>query len=159
MNRITRWWPLGLGLLTLVLAGCASRPPTSTQAVPGDAFTGGWAGTWRSEKTGHHGRLRCLLTKAGPNVYEAAFHAQWAIFSSSYTVPFHTRREGARLLFAGEHRLPAIFGGMYRFHGSATPEFFESQYASGYDYGIFTMRKVEPTSSRKAALRPKIRTR
>lgn len=132
-------------LAVLFLNGCTAYDQkwSSAQAAHSDRFAGRWDGYWKSSsRPGEGGRLRCVFTPAGPNRYEAAFHANWKLFASNYTVVFQTKRVGpSRLEFKGSHEMPDIFGGLYKFHGTVSPGEFRASYTSSYDTGEFVLHR------------------
>jgi hypothetical protein len=145
-------------LAALALAGCASferewkaaeRQPGKRSFAQSDDFTGPWDGHWTSAK--HRtksggfagGRLRCLLTRIDDRHYTARFKANWMIFTSSYRTVFEVERSGRALQLAGEHKLSAMFGGVYKYTGRVTPEHFTASYDSTYDHGKFEMRRPQ----------------
>ena len=140
------------GLLGLVLlgAGCCGfdrawrRAAEQNRVPPGD-ISGRWAGTWRSEASGHHNELRCLMTRQTNGLYSARFHARYkkGIFhlSFGYTIPLQARRTGEVFEFDGQADLGWLAGGVYRCEGSATSNSFHSIYESKYDHGVFEMTR------------------
>lgn len=134
-------WTLCLAWLT----GCttfhrewhAARVP----AAPADA-TGPWEGTWTSEASGHHGRLRCLMTAAGPTGHQARFRATYAkILTFEYTVPLEFKAQGDRQEIQGEANLGSLAGGLYHYEGSITPHEFVARYSSQADHGVFRLHR------------------
>jgi hypothetical protein len=112
------------------------------QAAAGDAFTGKWDGRWTSSAhRGAGGRLRCILTKVEPGRYQARFKANWMAFTSTYSVTLQGEQRGGKLIFRGSHNLGALFGGVYRYEGEATPQLFTARYDSSYDRGTFEMSR------------------
>ncbi len=143
-----------LVLSMLVLAGCASferdwkAAEQRSDFAQSDAFTGRWDGRWTSAKhrtrAGYAGgRLRCLLTKVDDRRYEARFKADWMIFASTYRTMLTVERRGRELQLAGEHKLSAMFGGVYKYAGRVTPERFTATYDSRYDSGKFEMQRPQ----------------
>lgn len=152
--KTTLFFRLTLALAALVLAGCASferdwKGAEQRSAVAkSDAFTGRWDGRWTSAKHRTRngfagGRLRCLLSKVDDRRYEARFKANWMIFTSSYRTLFTVERRGRELQLAGEHKLSAMFGGVYKYAGRVTPERFTATYDSSYDSGKFEMQRPQ----------------
>ena len=140
------------GGLTLVLAACSSFEKEWKQNRASrhiDPFAGRWEGRWTSAKHANAGgRLRCVLQPIDAAHYRAAFKANWLAFSSSYVMTLEAQRRGQQLHFQGTHRLPAMFGGVYRYHGRATSQHFRAQYDSSYDRGTFEMSKLADENSR-----------
>ena len=161
MNR-SRFRPCGLAVVLAVLwlsCGCCSfesrwkaaaraeAPFTSPSTLPASAgIDGRWEGTWRSEVVGHTGRLRCILTRSGPESWCADFHATfWKIFSFGYRVTLRgqeTPQGGIAL--QGDSDLGWLAGGNYHYEGTATPDGFACTYTSKYDHGRFDMKPVGP---------------
>src|SRR6266700_3970616 len=80
--------------LAWAVAGCSifnSAWRQSSQTVyPANSIAGQLTGNWRSDVTGHHDQLRCLLAQETNDIFSARFHAQYKKlfrFSFSYTVP------------------------------------------------------------------------
>jgi len=141
----------------LLLVGCSSferdwrasgRRPELRSFARGDAFAGRWEGRWTSAShrlgSGYAGgRLRCLLARIDERRYEARFKANWMIFTSSYRTIFDVERRGPVLQLDGQHRLSAMFGGVYHYRGRVTPQHFKATYDSSYDRGTFDLRRAE----------------
>lgn len=142
---------------TFAFSGCSSfdrdwkaaeRQPALKSFSQADAFTGRWDGRWTSGKhqtsTGFMGgRLRCILTKLDDRRYEARFKANWLAFASGYTTIFNVERRPGELRLQGEHRMSAIFGGLYRYEGRVTPDHFSARYDSSYDHGTFELTRPQ----------------
>lgn len=131
----------------LLGSGCSSfnrqwRDAEKTVVAPGD-IAGRWEGTWKSEKNGHHGALRCIISPASQtNLYQARFHAKYAkILSFSYTVDLQTTRQGDVFQFTGSADLGKV-GGVYNYQGQADRSRFLSTYTSKDDHGTFEMQKI-----------------
>src|SRR5438132_1623499 len=78
--------------LILLTAGCSAfhREWRAAAAVPvgPTEIQGRWEGSWSSQTNGHHGRLRCVMSKKAEGEYRAFFHANYKkILSFSYAVP------------------------------------------------------------------------
>lgn len=131
----------------LLLAGGCSRFPekwhTAGRFAPtGDVLDGRWEGTWLSDRNGHTGRLRCVVSKQGENQYEAAFQAKyWRVLTFHYVAPLETRLTETNVLFSGQANLGWWAGGLYRYAGQADTDRWFCTYSNRYDYGTFQMRK------------------
>jgi len=128
--------------VVLALAGCETTRDQSQQNAAGRSgiFPSRWDGEWRSAKHhGMHGRLRCLLTKVDDRHYRAQFHANWLVFTSSYTVVLETNRTDNVLHLRGKHELRGFGGATYRYEGTVTGSRFTANYDSSYDRGTFVM--------------------
>jgi uncharacterized protein YjeT (DUF2065 family) len=134
-------------VLVLAGAGCSSfngewRKAQNMAVTHGD-IAGRWEGTWKSEKNGHHGALRCIISPASEtNHYEARFDAKYAsILSFSYSVDLQTTRQGDIFQFTGSADLGKV-GGVYNYQGQADKSRFLSNYTSKDDHGTFEMLKL-----------------
>jgi hypothetical protein len=105
-------------------------------------FAGRWTGEWRSEQSGHHGTLKCIITPHSSEAYMARFHATfWKIFSATYLVPLSATNVNGEYQFSGSANLGGFGGGTYTYEGSATAAHFHSTYRSESDHGIFEMTR------------------
>ena len=137
-----------LWVIWLVLvAGCSSFNRDWKRAAIAPQMTndvaGRWEGSWTSEKKGHHGGLRCLITPACDGVYNARFRAKfWKIFSFGYTAPLTVQHSNAVTRFTGQADLGKLAGGVYNYAGAVTGTNFHSTYESAYDHGHFRMTRA-----------------
>jgi hypothetical protein len=137
--------------LTLAMAatGCSTfnsdwKRASATTATAHD-IDGRWEGSWLSDRNGHHGGLRCLVSRLDDRSYRARFKATyWKFLRFSYTVNLQATREPSGLFnFQGEANLGWWGGGVYHYDGHATPTNFFSTYRSKYDHGTFRMARPE----------------
>jgi hypothetical protein len=99
-----------------------------------------WEGQWISETNGHHGALRCVLTKNSAADYDATFYAVYAgMLRVCYTVPLHGQTTGETLGLEGDADLGSLAGGTYHYAGEATARAFRCNYQCKYDRGTFEM--------------------
>ena len=137
---------LSLSFLVLAMAGCSTfhrdwRHAASTSPAPSD-ITGRWQGSWQSDVNGHHGRLRCLVTREGEGEYHARFHANYLkVFRFGYTVPLSVQEANGAFRFQGEADLGRLAGGRYTYEGKATRTEFFSAYQAKKDHGTFRMTR------------------
>jgi len=95
-----------------------------------------------SKTNGHHGRLRCLLTKTAEGQYQARFHANYKrVLSFGYAVPLAVQEAGGSYQFQGGADLGRLAGGFYHYEGQATVTNFFSAYQAKADGGTFQMRR------------------
>ena len=136
------WWVVALGGLT----GCSTFYRDWEQAatvVPADGLAGRWEGTWQSDDSGHHDRLRCLITPQGGGMYAARFHAIYRqTITFGYTVPLRAEATNGGLRFGGEANLGWLAGGVYHYDGRVEGAHFFSTYSCKYDHGTFTMTRA-----------------
>jgi hypothetical protein len=137
-----------LALLVLIcVSGCSSfnRSWKAASTVPANGMQGRWDGSWLSERNGHHGRLRCLMTTQADGKYQARFHAIfWKIFRAGYTVPLTVVSSNGVYQFQGDANLGWWGGGAYHYEGQATGTNFFSTYRSKADHGTFQMKRPLP---------------
>ena len=116
------------------------------QPILPSRLDGAWDGSWQSERNGHHGRLRCLMTPTTEQEYRAHFDARfWKVLRYSYSVPLHVARAGEAFEFEGSADLGWLAGGLYSYRGHADGTNFFATYESAHDHGTFTMAR--PRSS------------
>jgi hypothetical protein len=168
----SRWIPLLALVLFGTQQGCrafsfdrdwrrsALTPATHPSAAGGTDLTGRWEGTWRSEGTGHSGRLRAIVEQpsastAAPGAYDVHFDAIWGgIFRFGESIRLNTRptaltaTQPATLTFNDTHDLGWLAGGKYQFSGQATPDRFNVQYKCSTDHGTFEMTRVTSSAAR-----------
>jgi len=140
---------LMLGILCILTSGCSSfhqKWKTALhQPIPSSGLAGPWEGHWVSDKNGHTGRLRCVMTQTGANSYDAHFHAVfWKILRAAYEVPFDSAETAEPYHFSGQSDLGKLAGGVYSYDGIAVAGDFNATYHSKYDHGRFVMRRPEP---------------
>ena len=137
---------LGFLLLGLALTGCSTfnrdwKAAAST-AAPANDLTGRWEGTWRSEATGHHGKLRSLVTHLEGGDYQARYRAKYLrIMSFCYPVRLKVAAVEDGFKFNGEADLGWYAGGRYQYEGRANATNFFSTYKSKDDHGSFQMTR------------------
>ncbi len=77
-------------LLLAVLSGCSSfrsdRRAARERGTPASGVEGYWVGRWYDlSNPKHGGKLECVLTPVGHNVYRLSSRSQWLkIFTSAY---------------------------------------------------------------------------
>ena len=135
-----------LGLLGLLCGGCASFQKEwdgarASQNPPSD-LQGLWQGTWRSEASGHHDSLQCIITRKDDRTVDARFHAKYhTVFTFNYTVPLTVQTTNGVSRFQGAANLGWLAGGMYHYDGTASATNFSSTYTSKHDHGVFEMTR------------------
>jgi len=134
-------------VLTVLLCGCSSfnrdwkraagSPPSQNNPE------GRWEGKWVSEGNGHHGGLRCLMSREDDSHYKARFRATWGgIFRFNYTAQFQMQPHDIGWEFDGEANLGKL-GGVYYYEGRATTTNMVSTYRSKYDRGTFELKRPQ----------------
>ena len=136
-----------------MLTGCSrfSRDWKAAVAEPVEIndLRGPWEGTWSSEKTGHSGKLRCLIEPTEGQEYLARFRATWGgIFVFRYDMTLTAEHDGGGdfTYFTGEANLGWLAGGVYRYEGRASGTEFYCSYESKGDFGSFTMTRPQGTA-------------
>ena len=115
------------------------------QKSPKD-ITGAWIGTWRSEANGHHGVLRCVISRENGKAddYRFHYHATYgAMLTVAYGVTEQVKRAGDHFILTGDHDLGYLAGGMYHYNGSATVKSMKSTYRSPADHGVFELARPQ----------------
>jgi len=135
----------------LVASGCSSFETSWRQAAaesaPTNSLVGRWEGSWRSEATGHHDSLRCLITPVAEtnSLYLARFHARYKMLfplTFSYSVVLTVMPDGDNQRCEGEANLGWWAGGNYRYTGTNTATQFSCIYTCKYDHGTFQMNRA-----------------
>lgn len=158
MNR-TPLLRLTLGLLLLTcLPSCGFAFRSAWKKAPvTSGVEGKWKGTWLSDANGHHGDLRCVVSKAELPDYGAGkgaepipaprsffYRATWKkILSGSYR-SVHTvkKQKDGSYKFSGEHKMPDWAGGLYHYEGTIKGDEFKANYKCAMDHGTYTMKRV-----------------
>jgi hypothetical protein len=150
-QKIMRALSIGLGVLALIVStGCSSfhkEWKAATKApVPANSIDGPWTGEWRSERNGHHGKLRCVMTKTSDTTYRAHFRANFfKICRFTYAATLTGRETNGVVALQGEANLGKLAGGVYKYEGRVTPTEFQSTYASKHDHGNYQMSRPVPS--------------
>ena len=137
-----------IGLLLVAwLCGCSTFNGDWRQAAvplePENSLAGRWEGRWTSEEGGHHGGLRCLMTRESDSSYQARFRATYGrLLHFGYTARLEMQRHDIGWEFDGEADLGKL-GGVYYYEGRATPTNLISTYRSKYDHGIFELKRLK----------------
>lgn len=130
----------------LLVTGCSSfnrdYKSVAARQSAGHDLAGAWDGHWRSDKNGHNGRLRCIMTAQQGNLYTARFRARYLkILAYEYSVPLTVHREGTNFTFEGSANLGKLAGGLYTYKGTATLSEFHSTYSCKWDHGKFQLAR------------------
>ena len=128
------------------LTGCSSFHKEWKAAMKGPAPTnsinGPWIGDWKSDANGHHGSLKCVVTKTSDTTYRAHYRAHfWKILWYSYAATLNGNEKNGVVVLQGEADLGNLAGGVYKYEGTATPIEFRSSYSSKYDHGNYQMTR------------------
>ena len=135
-----------LAPLLLLAAGCSSFNRDYQQAllkgVPKDSIEGPWVGSWLSDKNGHTGELRGIITKVEGDRYETRFKARfWKLFTYTSEAEFEMQPHNDGFEFFGAKKLGWLAGGEYTYEGRVNPEKFFSTYKNKWDHGTFQMER------------------
>jgi hypothetical protein len=128
------------------MTGCSSfnkewRAAAKTTPAP-NSIEGRWAGEWRSEQNGHHGKLRAVITQTSPTTYRAHYKATYkTILHFSYVATLHGAETNGVTKLSGEADLGKLAGGIYKYEAAATPTEFRSTYTSKYDHGDYELTR------------------
>jgi hypothetical protein len=150
-QKIMRALSIGLGVMALVLStGCSSFHKewkvATKSPVPANSIDGPWTGEWRSERNGHHGTLRCVMTKTSDTTYRAHFRAHFfKIFRYTYAATLTGCETNGAVALQGEADLGKLAGGVYKYDGRVTSIEFRSTYTSKHDHGNYQMSRPVPS--------------
>jgi hypothetical protein len=137
---------IGALLVILVLTGCSSFNRDYKRAlvggVPAEGIEGPWVGSWLSDKNGHNGELRGLITRLEGDVYRTRFKARyWKLFTYTSEVEFEMQPHNDGYEFFGAKKLGWLAGGEYIYEGRVNSERFFSTYKNKWDEGTFQMER------------------
>ena len=133
--------------LAIIFTGCSTFEQDWRHSVlqaPAKAGSpvGPWKGTWLSQKNGHTGELRCIVTQLTPDTYEYRFKATyWKLFRYSYNVNLLTTCKEGTCTFKGTEDLGFLAGGLYSYEGVINDTNFNSTYSCKFDHGTFQMSR------------------
>ena len=135
-----------LAAIALAAGGCASKFQSewkgAAAAASQDHLSGRWKGSWKSDKTGHSGGLRCVAKRTGDDTYRAHFNATYALlFRFGYTMHMTADVREDMTYVAGEEDLGKNVGGVYEYEGQADGRTFRLNYRTKKDHGHFTLTR------------------
>ena len=111
-------------------------------AAADDHLSGRWKGSWKSDKSGHSGGLRCVVTPTGGDAYRARFDATYALLLRfGYTMDMTADVRDDLTYVAGEQDLGKRYGGVYEFEGQSNGNTFRPTSRTKHDYGHFTLKR------------------
>ena len=144
----TRLALLLLAALPPLAAGCSSfQDQWKRAAVPQssgqpDHLAGRWKGSWKSDKSGHSGGLRCVVSATGDDTYRARFDATYALLLRfGYTMNMTADAREDVTYVAGEQDLGKRYGGVYEYEGRSDGKTFRLNYRTKNDYGHFALKR------------------
>jgi hypothetical protein len=133
--------------VVVLAAGCTSKFQNEWRSAAGapaqpDHLSGRWKGSWKSDKSGHSGGLRAVVTRSGEDAYRAHFNATYALlFRFGYTMNMTADVREDMTYVAGEEDLGKNLGGVYEYEGQADGRKFRLNYRTKNDYGHFTLTR------------------
>lgn len=135
---------VALALVVCLLCGCSTFKKEWKAAgknpAPAGGIEGRWEGEWRSDKNGHHGLLRCVVSQSSSNSYRAHFYAKFfKILHYTYVANLNGSETNGVVTLAGEANLGKLAGGVYTYKGLATDTNFQATYECKWDHGKFQM--------------------
>jgi len=123
----------------------AETEPMQTPSGPLAGMLGRWQGEWRSDANGHHGKLRCIITRGDGADLHARYRARYGwFFTFDYDMPMAVEHHGATYHFSASADLGWLAGGEYQYDGTVTGDTFHATYESSGDHGTFEMTRVVP---------------
>jgi hypothetical protein len=144
----TRFVLLLLAALLPAAPGCSGfqdqwkRAAVAQASAQPDHLTGRWKGSWKSDKSGHAGGLRCIATRTGDETYRCRFDATYMLLLRfGYTMNMTADAREDVTYVAGEADLGKTAGGVYEYEGQANGRTFRLNYRTKNDYGHFTLKR------------------
>ena len=136
----------GSALGLLFLSGCSTFESdwraAQTFAHPAEDISGCWEGTWESETSGRHGKLRAIITRQDADSYDVEIRTKYArILPVHFEVPVEVHDQGGFHLMQGEADLGWMAGGVFTYTGQSDPREFVCTYREGTDQGIIRMTR------------------
>ena len=138
-------------MTTLLAGGCSSAfqrewkrsaVADSGSRAAEDHLSGRWKGSWKSDKSGHSGGLRCIVTPTGDDTYRARFDATYALLLRfGYTMEMTADAREDVTYVAGEQDLGKRYGGVYEYDGESDGRTFRINYRTKSDYGHFALKR------------------
>lgn len=132
---------------------CAFMLPKAPDVAKISQVAGKWEGTWLSEASGHHGKLRCIVSLPHHTLVSADYHldhkffyhATWkSILSGSYSALHQVvEKKDGTYVFKGEHKMPDWAGGLYHYEGTIKGDEFKANYRCAMDHGTYTMKRAQ----------------
>jgi hypothetical protein len=147
MGHVNRAYVIALASLLLLAGGCTSKFQSdwrraAVDSPADDHLSGRWKGSWKSDKSGHSGGLRCLVSQTGEGAYRARFDATYMLllrFGYAMDMTADVREDVTYV--AGEQDLGKSYGGVYEYEGQANGRTFRLNYKTNTDYGHFTLKR------------------
>ncbi len=146
---MTNRWRFALLLPVLLLTACTGFPSgwSAAKRLPAtDPVTGAWIGEWRSEGSGHHGGLRCVVERKDADTCHFRYRASWAkILCAGFSLDAMAKPDGkGGQIVTGSKDLGRIFGGVFTCNGTIKDGVFQSRYGAKMDRGTMTLRRLNP---------------
>jgi hypothetical protein len=147
---------ISLGLL----ASCSSfdirwmNTPTPVAANPSALLDGKWEGTWQSDATDYHGKIRAIAVHETETIVDKRLVKQYECWFKFYwfEIPFDEFKvtlnaqdmENGRVHFEGKKDLGFYKGGIVRYAGSVDPkkDSMFTDYESEKDAGTYKLRRI-----------------
>src|SRR5688572_6213978 len=149
MSYHQRFLPLLVAAVGLFAGGCSTAfqnewrraAVADPSAESSDHLAGRWKGSWKSDKSGHSGGLRCVATKTGEDTYLAKFNATYGLLLRfDYKMGMTADVRDEVTCVAGEQDL-GKYGGVYTYEGQADGKTFRLNYRTKKDHGHFTLKR------------------
>jgi hypothetical protein len=133
--------------LLLACSGCAKYQKqwekTQNEILPPHKnLEGSWVGSWKSEPSGHGGKLKCIIKETDKGQYEFYYWATWAkVISGGFRITCKVKKIDTEWTFEGDKNLGSL-GGKFTHTGTAFPNKLKATYKSDRgDHGSFTLSR------------------
>jgi hypothetical protein len=142
------WSGFLVSLLLALTCGCSTferRWKAAPAQLAPDTLSGRWDGSWLSDVNQHTGRLRCVVGEDEGGRRKFDFWATYfKVIQVTYTVTLNATpvAPGVHRL-SGSQDLGGFKGGVYTYEGTASNGVLRATYSSGFDHGMFRLRRVD----------------
>lgn len=119
----------------------------AAKSSAGTGVEGAWEGTWKSEATGHHGSLKCIVgpAKNAQGDRDFRYWASWKhLLSGTFDAVHQVTPQGkAAWKFTGQHQMPDWAGGLYTYDGTVIGDHFHADYKAAKDHGTYDLTRTK----------------
>lgn len=128
--------------LRIILVGFALSTGCQSLHAPAIDVSGTWVGCWRSDKNGHHGKMKATFCRIDHCRYKGVFHGTfWKVLPFFYTETFTVTSwtESEVRLDAAKVLGPRL--GRFEVRVSANQTQLVATFQSQRDWGVFLLQR------------------